>query len=851
MGVYRHCSAAILSAVFSLCANADAIRYSRDILPILAENCFNCHGADRVSRKADLRLDTEAGAKAVLESGLRPAGADRASSAVYQHITATNDDQMPPAGSGKSLTPAQIEIIGQWLDAGATWEGHWAYTPPVETTPPPAALSSWIRGPIDAHILARLEAEGIQPSPEAERRTLVRRLYFDLTGLPPEPAAVERFVLDNRPEAYERLVDELLASPHYGEKWGRWWLDLAMYGDSDGYLSDFLRLTAWRYREWVVGAFNLDLPFEQFTIEQLAGDLLPDATVDQRMATGFLRNTLSNREGGADLEEFRTLQVIDRTKSIGTVWLGLTVECAQCHDHKYDAVSQKEFFQLYSFFNNAEEVNIDAPLGKEAEAMAAVWPDYVAKREALLAPVAAELEALQAEWEAKMLWAAVNPGGPDARWDRQWEVLGLIWGQGDGNGEGEGQLEGCSIVQTPVPERTKDEKFRLQDYFFARGDLVNPDRFVALKVPELVKQIEEIKQALPRVSRAQSMRVSRVTRPNQLFIRGDFRVPGDQVSPGTPGALPALTSNAPDRLDLARWLVAPENPLTARVTVNRIWQELFGKGIVFTSGDFGVRGALPSHPDLLDWLAIEFQRQGWSMKGLIRTIVLSSTYRQSSDARPELTERDPGNMLLARQNRLRLGAEQVRDAALATSGLLNPTMGGPSVRPPQPDSVTEQGFDNKWVADEGPNRYRRALYTFIQRTSPFGQLVNFDYPDVNRSCTRRERSNTPLQALNLLNDPTFFEAAQALAGRVLADSDDRATRLKQLFATSVARPPSPAEQLRLLALLDEETARFTQETEAIADVTGANDAIPRTPEGAAWVIAASVVLNLDEFITRE
>lgn len=450
-----------------------------------------------------------------------------------------------------------------------------------------------------------------------------------------------------------------------------------------------------------------------------------------------------------------------------------------------------------------------------------------------------------------MLWAAANPGGPDARWDRQWEVLGLIWGQGDGNGEGEGQLEGCSIVQTPVAQRTKDEKFRLQDYFFARGDLVNPDRFIALKVPELAKQIEELKKGLPRMSRAQSMRVSRVTRPNHMFIRGDFRVPGDPVTPGTPGALHAMGTDAPDRLDLARWLVAPENPLTARVTVNRIWQELFGKGIVTTAGDFGVRGALPSHPDLLDWLAIEFQRQGWSIKGLIRTIVCSSTYRQSSDARPELAERDPGNVLLARQNRLRLGAEQVRDAALATSGLLNPTMGGPSVRPPQPDSVTEQGFDNTWVADEGPNRYRRALYTFIQRTSPFGQLVNFDYPDVNRACTRRERSNTPLQALNLLNDPTFFEAAQALAGRVLAGSNDSAGRLAQLFATSVGRSPSPAERERLLALLDEQSARFSQEPEAVGAVVGVREDVPRTPEGAAWVIAASVVLNLDEFITRE
>jgi hypothetical protein len=830
-------------------AGEAAIRYSRDILPILSENCFNCHGMDKGARKAGLRLDTEDGAKGVDAPAI---AGNRVSSELFRRITASDDDRMPPVDSGKSLTADQIAIIGAWLDQGAPWEGHWAYTPPVEAPPPAVNRASWVRSPIDAHILARLEQEGVQPSPEAERRTLIRRLYFDLTGLPPAPEAVERFVLDNRPDAYERLVDELLASPHYGEKWGRWWLDLAMYGDSDGYLSDFLRLTAWRYREWVVEAFNADMPFNQFTIEQLAGDLLPDATVDQRMATGFLRNTLSNREGGADLEEFRTLQVIDRTKNLGTVWLGLTVECAQCHDHKYDAVSQKEFYQLYAFFNNAEEVNIDAPLGNEVEVFAAAWPDYVAKRGALLAPVATELEALQAEWEEKMLWAAANPGGPDARWDRQWEVLGLIWGQGDGNGEGEGQLEGCSIVQTPLPDRTLDEKFRLQDYFFARGDLVNPERFAALQVPELEKQIAELKNALPKVSRAQAMRASRVTRPDRIFHRGDFRTPGDPVSPGTPAVLAALQADdMPDRLDLARWLVAAENPLTARVTVNRIWQELFGQGIVTTPGDFGVRGALPSHPDLLDWLAIDFQRNGWSMKSLIKAIVCSSAYRQGSHARPELAERDSGNTWLARQNRLRLGAEQVRDAALASSGLLNPAMGGPSVRPPQPDSVTEQGFDNKWEADTGPDRYRRGLYTFIQRTSPFGQFVNFDYPDVNRACTRRERSNTPLQALNLLNDPTFFEAAQALAQHVLAAHETPEQRIEQLFAASVARPPLPDEAARLLRLLEEQTARFAAAPDAIAAVAGLHDEVPKTPEGAAWVIAASVVLNLDEFITRE
>ncbi|MBX3176993.1 MAG: PSD1 domain-containing protein [Candidatus Hydrogenedentes bacterium] len=843
--------AAIRTAIVLACSGAvclggaaDSPRFSRDILPILSENCFHCHGMDAGTRKAGLRLDTEEGAAAVLGQG-----AGRSASALFQRITDPGADKMPPPDSGKTLSPAQIDLIGQWLDGGAPWEGHWAYTPPVRVVPAPVRNAAWPRSPIDRYILARLESAGFAPAPEADRRTLFRRIHLDLTGLPPAPDAADRFVLDNRPDAWERLVDELLASPHFGEHWARWWLDLAMYADSDGYLSDFIRPNAWRYRQWVVDALNADMPFDQFTVRQIAGDRLPNATVQDHIATGFLRNTLSNREGGAALEEFRTLQTFDRTRNLGTVWLGLTLECAQCHDHKYDAISQRDYFQIYAFFNNADEVNVDAPLGEEAAARAAAWPGYVARREALLAPVAGELDALQARWEEKLLHAARNPGGPDARWDRAWEVLGLVWGQGDAGAEG--QLEGAIIVQTPPADRTQTDRFRIQNYFLRHGELMDPEAFQALKVGEIVRELDALAGELPPMSRAPAMRAARVSRPNRILERGDFRTPGAPVTPGVPAVLSAIHAPAdPNRLNLARWLVAPENPLTARVTVNRIWQQLFGQGLVTTPDDFGVRGALPSHPDLLDWLAISFREDGWSLKALLREIVLSSTYRQSSHARPDLRAADPSNALLGRQQRLRLTGEQVRDAALSASGLLHPALGGPSVRPPQPESVTKEGFDNAWVPSEGPDRYRRSLYTFIQRTSPYGQLVNFDLAAPNRPCTRRERSNTPLQALNLLNDPNFFEAAQALAARSVVESPDPAARIDWLFRAALARPATPVERARIEALVREQTARFDRELEAIPPVTGAVGP-PHTAENAAWVIAASVLLNLDEFINRE
>ena len=825
----------------------ESIGYNRDILPILAERCFACHGFDNATRKAGLRLDSAAGATTKLASGLPAIVPGKpAESELLRRVTSTDPDEvMPPPNTGKPLSVQQRQLIEVWIKRGAQYESHWAYLPPRRIEPP---LIPEIPFPIDHFVRARLTGEGIAPSPEADRTTLIRRLSFDLIGLPPSVLEVDAFLNDQRTDAYERVVDRLLGSEHFGERWARWWLDLAHYADSDGYLQDFLRPVAWRYRQWVVDAFNRDLPFDQFTIEQLAGDLLPNATTSQKIATGYLRNTLSNREGGADLEEYRVRQVIDRLTMVSTTWLGLTIGCAECHDHKFDALSQREFYQLYAFFNNADELNVDAPLSGELGPYREAKQTYDRKRVELLAPVAAALAVLQAQWEEKLLWTESNPGH-DHRWDRALEILGLIWGQGFG----EGQLEGINILKTPVAERTAAERDRLQDYFLRYGSSIAPEKFTELKLADLPSKLDALAKEVPPLSRAPTMTRSRRFRTTHLHQRGDFRQPADEVPPETPGCLPGRETTANgDRIALAKWLVARDHPLTARVTVNRLWQELFGRGLVVTSENFGVRGERPSHPELLDWLAIEFMEHQWSVKSLLRQIVLSQTYRQSSAARPELISRDPQNVLLARQTRLRLSAEMIRDAALASSGLLSRTVGGPSVRPPQPDSVSKEAFDNQWISSRGADRYRRGLYTFLQRTSPFAQLITFDLPDTSRSCTRRERSNTPTQALNLLNDETFIDAARALAARITREEvRDPEPRLRHAFLLVLGRKPTMEETQSLLNFLDQQIVIFKSDPESARELTEGYTSIDSQAEPAAWVVLSSVLLNLDETITRE
>jgi len=820
----------------------ESLRYNRDVLPILAEHCFACHGVDSAKRAAGLRLDQREASLQKLKSGARAiVPGDWQNSEVGKRVTSQEPStRMPPIETGHTLSKAERETLQRWIESGAVYESHWAYLPPRAVVPPTVAEFEL---PIDRFIRSRLIHAGITPSPQAARATLIRRITLDLTGLPPSAVEVDAFLNDTRSDAFERVVDRLLGSEHFGERWARWWLDLAHYGDSDGYLQDFLRPVAWRYRQWVVDAFNNDLPFDQFTIQQLAGDLLSNATITQKMGTGFLRNTLSNREGGADLEEYRVNQVLDRTAMLGTTWLGLTIACAQCHDHKFDAISQREFYQLYAFFNNTDEANVYAPLPGERSAWESAKKDYDRKRAELLAPVSGTLTELQTAWEQKILYTETHQG-EDFAWDRTLELLGLQWGQN----LGEGQLEGLAIIKTPVPDRTIDQQQRLQDYFLRSAPTEFAAKLKDLKVHELMTRLDALWKAVPATSRAPAMMKFPGRRPDYVFVRGEYLRKGDEVSPGTPAALPPLNAQEePDRLALARWLVSKEHPLTARVTVNRLWQELFGRGLVATSENFGTRGDHPSHPELLDWLAMEFMQQDWKIKSILRTIVLSATYQQSSSARPELASLDPMNRLLARQTRLRLSGEAVRDSSLAVSGLLNRTIGGPSVKPPQPASVSKEGYANTWETSPGADRYRRGLYTFLQRTSPFAQFVTFDLPDTSRSCTRRERSNTPLQALNLLNDPVFFEAGQALAVRILREapgSDEG--RIQHGFLLALSRYPRPNETVRLLQFLHDERSRLKSDLDVAQLYLD-----DRLNDSAEWVTLASVLLNLDEFINRE
>ena len=724
---------------------------------------------------------------------------------------------------------------------------HWAFRPIQKRQVPSVRNVAWPRQPLDHFVLHRLERSGIEPSTEAEKETLLRRVTLDLTGLLPTAAEIDRFVADSSPASLERAVDRLLNSPHYGERWARAWLDICHFAESDGYLTDQVRPVAWRYRQWVIDTLNRDMPFDQFTIEQLAGDLLPNASVDQRIATGFLRQTLSNREGGADLEEFRVLQVVDRTQLLGTAWLGLTVGCAQCHDHKYDPMTQKEFYSLYAFFDSADEINIDAPLPGELGPYVAAYKKYQRQREELLRPVASEIDALQRRWEEKLLEAFHRPG-QDHVWDRQWELLGLTWG----GGLGEGQLEGCQIVRRDWEKRTDIERARLLDFFLRHGEVIDTAAFDKLKLNQLGKDLRALRDELPTMTRAPTIAKTEIPRQTHLHLDGDFRSAGDAVTPDTPDWLPPMSQSAPvDRLALAKWLVSREHPLTARVVVNRAWQEFFGRGLVVTPGDFGTQGEAPTHPELLDWLASQLRDRGWSMKWLHRTIVLSATYRQASHSRPELL--DPDNRLLARQEALRLSAEQIRDVTLMASHLLDRRVGGPSVFPPQPESVRTEGFDVAWNESEGGDRYRRGLYTFTRRQAPFAQNVTFDGPDPSRSCVRRQRSNTSLQALTLLNDPVFFEAAQAFAQHSYHDgANDFGQRLERIYQIALGRHPNNHEVERLHTYWRHQI-KVLEASPGEAKQIASRSRLPERNAlyEAAWTGLCSVVLNLHEFITRE
>ena len=731
-------------------------------------------------------------------------------------------------------------LAGYIPTAHAAGSSHWSFQPITRPKPPTVRDATWPRSSIDHFVLARLEQEGIEPAPEAPRTTLIRRLHLDLTGLPPTPAEVDAFLADESRDAYRNLVDHLLASPHFGERWGRQWLDLARYGDSNGFRGDQFRPHAWRYRHWVINAFNSDMPFDRFTIEQMAGDLLPGRTAEQHVATGFHRNTPTNTEGGSDPEEWRFEQVVNRANTVGTVWLGLTVGCAQCHDHKYDPITQKEYYQLFGFFNDAEEVNIDAPLPGEQGPYLQTLPAYQAERDRLLREYG--VYKLKPPWEEKLLYHADNPG-ESAPWDTTFDELRTFVDLGE------------TISRTPPELRSRKWEKRLTDFFVREyGRVLTKEEWKEIGFTELWDKLKALDASLPPFSEAQAIHVERNPRKTYVFLGGSYKHPGIEVQPGTPAWLHPLEADSrPTRADLGRWLVSRDNPLTPRVTVNRIWQELFGQGLVATSEDFGTQGAKPSHPKLLDWLASEFA-DTWSFKQTIRTIVMSSTYRQSSNARPELQERDPANQLLPRQGRFRLTAELIRDSTLAVSGLLYPKVGGRSVRPPQPEGAKRMGAsgDGGWKVSEGRDRYRRGLYVQYQRMAPYPQLSNFDMPAGYEASCRRSRSNTPLQALNLLNDPVFIEAAQALAARTLSEAPkDVSQRLSYAFWLCLSRDPDPVETDWLSTSFERQKEILASDPERAETLFPIELAGVSRTEGAAWVGVSSVLLNLDEFITRE
>ena len=696
-------------------SDAQTIEFNRDIRPILSDRCFRCHGPDEKNRQAGLRLDFEEGAKRDIGPGRAVVPGNLAQSLMIHRITADDPEQrMPPVDSGKSLSTEEIELIKRWVVQGAPYQVHWSFEKPRRPTLPGVAKKEWPRNGIDFFVLARLEANGLNPSPEADRNTLIRRLSLDLIGAVPSLDEVRRFVDDRSPGAYERLVDRLLDSPHFGERMGRHWLDLARYADSNGYANDGLR-SVWPYRDWVVHALNSDMPFDQFTREQLAGDLLPNATEWQRIATGFHRNTPHQTEGGSDPEQYRVERTKNRTDTTGAVWLGLTVGCAQCHPHKFDPISHEEYYQLYAFFNNADE--------------------------------------------PKLTLTKIG-GKPTA----------LV-----------------------MKERGKPRRSFVQ-------------------------------------------------------LRGDFLDPGEDVQPGTLSVLHAFepSRSQSTRLDLADWLMSFDNPLTSRVQANRMWQHLFGAGLVETENDFGYQGSLPSHPALLDYLATELMAGGWKMKRIYKMIALSATYRQSSQFRDELYANDPKNRLLGRQNRYRVEGEVVRDIGLSVAGLLSHKMGGPAVFPPIPPNVIGTSSANhKWPESKGVDRFRRGLYTAVYRANVYPMLLAFDGPDRDNACTRRSRSNTPLQALTIANDECFLEMAQAF-GRRLHSDQSGADKTELAFRLALSRQPSRAEHERLQSFR-ESRLRYYQthrsETEALAG--------EQSSELASWISLARVMMNLDEFITRE
>ena len=973
------------------------VDFNRQIRPILAEHCYQCHGPDEAKRKAGLRLDQPEGAAQRLKSGVRAVVPGRAAeSRLLEVITSADpDEHMPPASTGKQLSADQVSVLRRWIEEGATWRGHWAYQPIADPEPPAVKQAGWGRNGIDAFVLARLESEGLAPSPEADRRTLLRRVTLDLTGLPPTVEEVDAFLADASAGAYETLVDRLLSSQAYGERMAVPWLDLARFADSDGYHADAPR-SMWQYRDWVIQAFNANQPFDRFVVDQLAGDLLPAPTLDQRVATAFNRNGMSSTEGGADPDEYLNKYVTDRVNTFGTVFLGSSIQCAECHNHKYDPFTQREYYQLYDFFNRIPEKGLDSdpappfiqvPTARQASDLKALQGSVQGletRHAALLSDPRRDWQAAQAAWEEA--WAAGGAGGsggPDGLRLGPWRRVGPFaeadgkaafqrdfgpekqafapdavfgddrkaWVVEAGWKDGAVQALSSDLGATYLHRILTASQVRTQALFFgsddglkvwlngreilakdiSRGVAANQDEVQAalregenhllLKVvnrggasgfyfatdreagdPKAVALREIARLPADRRSEAQARelrehyRTTRIPevkelgerltaerkrrddlnrsiptlrvmddlkegRPSHIRVRGDYRSKGERVTADVPTSClpPARYASGTNRLDLARWLVDPAHPLTARVAVNRFWAMFFPNPIVRTANEFGTNGQPPTHPELLDWLARRFIDDGWDVKAQLRRIVLSATYRQASRVTPELQRRDPENLLLARGPRFRLPAEMLRDNALAVSGLISQRIGGVSVRPYQPPGLWEEKMfaGNSYQVGQGEDLYRRSLYTLWKRTVPNPTLQTFDAPDRALCTVQRPSTCTPLQAFVTLNDVTYLEAARFFAARILREVPGRAPEPRLDFAMKalLARPPSDRERAALKALLDDLLETYSRDLPAAEAITrigqGPRNATVPVAELAAWTGVASALLNLDEAVTRE
>jgi len=853
-------AASLTTLLFAARASAatpgNSIDFVRDVQPILSQHCYECHGPDE--QEARLRLDARNSVMHGGDSGpLFEKGHADTSLLIARLKSSDEDERMPPGD--EPLSEQQIALLSRWIDEGATWpdgvgvhvearEQHWAYVKPERPPLPDVKNTRWPKNEIDRFVLARLEKEGLTPSPIAKPATLLRRVYLDLTGLPPTIAEVDAFCANPSPRALEAVVDRLLASPRFGEKWARNWLDLARYSDSNGYQADQLR-DMWAYRDWVIDAMNADMPYDQFTIEQIAGDLLPNATLAQKIATGFHRTPTCNIEAGVDPEENRTNQVIDRVNTTGTVWLGTSLDCARCHSHKYDPFSQKEYYQIFAYFNNT-------PLEVKQDGKDSVQFDFYGPKMNL--PQSQELLAKRKRIEEQL----EGPRTKLAALEKQllehlpsWEIdllAGDILPSKALPASTIARLK--KILNKPANERSDYHRGRIKHYFLA----------TRTETKDLHQQIATLEQELAGTNPDTTLVMTEMDEPRatNVFKRGDFLSPGTSVSAGVPAVLHDLPEDAaPTRLAFARWLINTDNPLPARVRVNHWWTELFGRGLVVTGEDFGTQGSLPTHPQLLDWLAVEFMEDGWSTKRMIKRIVMSATYQQSSVVSPDLLQRDSENELLARGPRFRLPAETIRDNGLAIAGLLSTKMGGPPVYPPQPPKVWRQTGRGEPVykVAQGEDRFRRGVYVIWRRVAPYPSFVNFDAPDRTRCVVNRSQTNTPMQALTLMNDRAFIEMAQALAARVLEldtleSDEDRAT---MAFRLCVARQPKQAEVAVLTSLLTEERTRLAREPVDV-DLLIKDARLPKAmampsdkQEWAAWVCVANALLNLDETISKE